>query len=67
MYVFVCTCMVFYISADSDSLHLLLEKDIVGVVVKMMQELPSHSSAQQVHAYNNNISRGICTSIVSVC
>ena len=36
-------------SADSIILQLLLERDVVGVIVRMMEALPSHSSAQQVH------------------
>ena len=36
-------------SADAIVLQLLLERDVVGVIVRMMEALPSHSSAQQVH------------------
>ena len=41
------TCM-HTLTADRDCLHLLSERDVVGVVIKVMEELPSHLSAQQV-------------------
>lgn len=44
-------------TVDSDSLHLLLEKDVVGGIIKMMEALPSHSSAQQVCMYLHFYSR----------
>lgn len=40
--------LIIVFAADSDCLHLLLERDVVCVIIKMMAELPSHSSAQQV-------------------
>lgn len=43
-----------FVVADTDCLHLLLERDVVAMIVKMMENLPSHSSAQQVclqHVY----------------
>ena len=43
-----CNLRQFLFLADSDCLNLLLERDIAATIVKMMQDLPSHSLVQQV-------------------
>ena len=36
------------LAADGECLQFLLDHDVVGAVIKMMEKLSSHSAAQQV-------------------
>ena len=45
LFIIVCVCV---LVADQDCLQLLMERDVVHTVVKVMDSLPSHSAAQEV-------------------
>ena len=38
--------------ADEACLQLLCEGDVVGVIVKLMEELPTHYGLQKVHTHS---------------